>query len=120
MQEQQTAHVAKQQRNLANPEGLYETVNRGIALIRAAGGAFTQVTRGLSTPVTRTGAGVYVVTLAVATPSANCQTTSSVYGAADAGIDVVHTSDTVKTVNTFNQAGAAADFDFDVSFAQLV
>lgn len=119
MQEQQTASVAKEQRNLAAPDGVYNPVARGVAMIRAAGAAFTQVTRGCSTAVTRTGAGVYVVTLVNATPSANCETRAQALGLADAGIDVAHTSDTVKTVSTFNQAGAATDVDFDVSFWQI-
>jgi|SRR5882724_10138427 len=101
-------------------EGVLEKISRGTALIRAAGGAFTQVTRGLSTAVTRTSAGLYVVTLLNATPSANCKTSAVVIGLADVNIVVSHTSDTVKTVSTFNQAGAAADADFDVDFEQVV
>ena len=92
----------------------------GIALIRAAGAAFTQITRGLSTAVTRTGAGVYVATLAQAIPAANCKTDATVVGAADVAIAVAHTSDTVKTISTFNTAGAAADADFDVAFSALI
>jgi len=98
----------------------YQTQGRGIALIRAAGAAFTQTTRGLSTAVTRTGAGVYVVTLLTPSPASNCKTTLTIQGAVAAFGSVTHTSDTVKTVTTFTAAAdAAADVDFDVSFEQL-
>jgi hypothetical protein len=101
-------------------EGLFGDVDRGVALIRNAGAGFTQVTRALSGLVTRTSAGLYVVTLLNATPSANCLTRAGTLGLADANIVVSHTSDTVKTISTFNQAGAATDVDFDVAFQQIV
>ncbi len=102
-------------------EGLFGDVMRGVALIRAAGVNFTQVARGLSTAVTRTGAGIYVVTLLVATPSANCRSILTIYGGADSRGTIVHTSDTVKTITTFGPVvSAAVDVDFDVQFDQIV
>lgn len=102
-------------------EGVFGEVMRGTALIRAAGVNFTQVTRGLSTAVTRTGAGVYVVTLLAATPSANCRSVLTLYGGADNRGTIVHTSDTVKTISLFGPVvSAAVDVDFDVEFLQLV
>ncbi len=98
----------------------FEVRESGVALIRTAGAGFTQVTRGLASVVTRTSAGLYVVTLASGIPSANCRTIANVVGLADVAIAVSHTSDTVKTISTFNTAGAAADADFDVSFAQVI
>ncbi len=102
-------------------EGVFGDVMRGLALIRAAGVNFTQVTRGLSTAVTRTGAGIYVVTLLNATPSANCKTSFAILGGADNRLTVVHTSDTVKTITTFGPVvSAAVDVDFDIQFDQIV
>lgn len=98
----------------------FEDISTAVALIRAAGAAFTQVTRGLSTAVTRTSAGLYVVTSAQAIPSANCQSIATILGAATGTITVTHTSDTVKTIATFNSAGAAADLDFDVRFQRVI
>jgi hypothetical protein len=101
---------------------LYQTIGRGIALIRAAGAAFTQTTRGLAAVVTRTSAGLYVVTLGVGTPAALAVCRVNVYGANPPAAatacygNVTHTSDTVKTISTWvNTAGVstATDVDFD-------
>lgn len=98
---------------------LFQTIGRAIALIRAAGASFTQTTRGTASAVTRTSAGLYVVTLATATPSASAKCTLTLLGLADATGAVSHTSDTVKTISTFNQAGTATDVDFDFSIESL-
>jgi hypothetical protein len=97
----------------------YQTEGRGIALIRAAGAAFTQTTRGLAGLVTRTGAGVYVVTLLNAAPAASSKATVCLKGLAGGTYAVSDTSDTVKTISTFNLADAAADIDFDFSIEAL-
>lgn len=99
---------------------LYQTIGRGLLLVRTAGAGFTQTARGLSTAATRTGAGVYVMTLATATPAASSIVTGTIKGLAEGNISVSDTSDTVKTISTFNAAGAAADLDFDVLIEQVV
>lgn len=99
----------------------FEQTERAVVLVRSAGAGFTQVgCRGLGAVVTRTSAGLYVATLLNGIPSAQCRTIATALGAAEASITVTHTSDTVKTIATFNAAGAAADFDFDVGFAQVI
>lgn len=98
---------------------LYQTIGRGLALIRSAGAGFTQTTRGLSTAVTRTGVGVYVATLLTATPGATSRSIITCLGAAGQFGTVVHTSDTVKTLNTFTATATAADVDFDFSIEQV-
>jgi hypothetical protein len=97
----------------------YQTEGRGIALIRASGAAFTQTTRGLAGLVTRTGAGVYVVTLLNAAPAASSKASLTVKGLAGGYGTITDTSDTVKTISTFNTADAATDFDFDFSIEAL-
>lgn len=99
---------------------LYQTIGRGLLAVRAAGAAFTQTSRGLSTAATRTSAGIYVMTLANATPGASAIAVATIRSAAEGNISVVDTSDTVKTINVFNSAGAAADLDFDVEMQQIV
>jgi hypothetical protein len=98
-----------------------QIMSGGIALLRAVVATpFTQVARGLASAVTRTAAGIYVVTLAQGIPASNCRTIAFLY--AGGVITVVHTSDTVKTVTTSATiGGAAADVgDFDVAFEQLI
>ncbi len=89
--------------------------------VRAAGASFTQAgARGLSTAATRTSAGIYVATLAQAIPSATCITKGQIIGATSGVMRVVHTSDTVKTINTFAVDGTTAtDLDFDCSFERI-
>lgn len=99
-----------------------------IAMVRAAGGGFTNVGgRGLfaasgTNGVARTGAGVYTFTLSQGAPSATTNLVPTVYGAACAEIVVEHTSDTVKTIRTFDGANppAAADFDFDLVVERVI
>lgn len=107
-------------------EDKYTREGIAIAMVRAAGVAFTNAgARGAFAAATgtngvqRTGAGVYTLTLSQACPGANCTLKGTVYGAAQASISVAHTSDTVKTVSTFNAAGAAADFDFDLEVINI-
>jgi hypothetical protein len=104
----------------------YERIERARAMVRTAGAGFTNAGgAGLVAPATgingvqRTGAGVYTMTLAQGMPSASTNLQPTIYGAAQGEISVEHTSDTVKTVRTFNAAGAAADFDFDLVVSQF-
>ncbi len=61
----------------------------------------------------RTGAGVYTLTLTEPIDAAECVILATLRtGALNANIHVVHTSDTVKTVNT-GLAAVATDEDFD-------
>lgn len=61
----------------------------------------------------RTGAGVYPITLDQGCDSAESSVRVTPRKATFASATVVHTSDTVKTVHTFNAAGVATDSDFD-------
>lgn len=66
----------------------------------------------------RTGAGVYTVTVPDI-DAADCIVLVTIRGAAGVGstCQVVHTSDTVKTISTFDVAAGAnvaADHDFDI------
>lgn len=99
----------------------YQTVGRGLLVIAAAGVAFTQVARGLSTAATRTSAGIYVATLSQpCTPAGAVVKATIISGAA--GGSIVCTPDgtgTVWTISTLNAAGAAADVNFSVSIEEL-
>ncbi len=83
------------------------------ASVVAGTGAAT-VARGCVTA--RTGAGVYTVTLDQALDAADGVCMATVRGANPVALQVVHTSDTVKTVNGLalaaGQAATDADFDF--------
>lgn len=98
---------------------IYQTTGRALLLVRSAGAGFTNTTRGASTAPTRTSAGLYVLTLANASPGATQLVTATIKGLAEGNISVSDTSDTVKTISTFNAAGAAADLDFDVVIEQV-
>lgn len=101
---------------------LFQTIGRGLLLVRTAGAGFTQTARGLSTAATRTSAGLYVATLNTATPGATAKSVLTCLGATGAYGTVTHTSDTVKTIATFiNTAGVstATDVDFDWTIEQV-
>jgi hypothetical protein len=81
-----------------------------------AGGTGARVS-GQGAASARTGAGVYTLTMD-GIDAAECAIVATVRAAAGVGstIDVVHTSDTVKTVHTFDVAAGAnvaTDHDFD-------
>ena len=57
--------------------------------------------------------GVYTLTLDEGCDAAACACLVTVRGATEGYATVEQTSDTVKTVNTFDNAGAAEDVDFD-------
>lgn len=67
----------------------------------------------------RTGAGVYTITMDQQVDSAFCCAIATLVGGDGGRITITHTSDAVKTVNTFNAAGAAADVDFHIRIAAL-
>ena len=100
--------------------GLYQTIGKGLLIIQTAGAGFTQVSRGLSTPATRSGVGVYAMTLAQPVTPAGAKVTASVIsGAIDATISAVPDgTGTVWTIST-TVAGAAADVNFSVAIEQL-
>ena len=83
--------------------------------------AFARVTAGTGVAsnargcvTARTGAGVYTVTLDKLADEEECIVLTEIQTAAiDDGIQVVHTSDTVKTLNSFD-GGVATDCDFAV------
>lgn len=101
--------------------GLYQTIGKGLLVIQAAGAAFTQVSRGLSTAATRTGAGIVVMTLSQpVTPAGAIVKAQVTSGAAGGTIDVVPDgTGTAWTINTANAAGAATDLNFNVTIEQL-
>jgi hypothetical protein len=100
---------------------LYQTIGRGLLVIQAAGAAFTQVSRGLSTAATRTSAGIYPMTLLNPCPPGGAVVRAAITsGAAGGTIDVVPDgTGTVWTINTANAAGAATDLNFCVTIEQL-
>lgn len=98
---------------------LYQTIGRGLLLVRTAGAGFTQTSRGLAVVATRTSAGLYVATLNTATPGATSRSTITCLGATGAFGTVTHTSDTVKTLATFTATAVPADVDFDFSIEQV-
>lgn len=61
----------------------------------------------------RSAKGVYTLTLDNPADAAECAVLVTVRGATEGYAHVVQTSDTVKTVNTVDNAGAAQDVDFD-------
>ena len=61
----------------------------------------------------RTGKGVYTLTLDTPADATACAVLCTVRGAVLATIEVVQTSDTVKTVTTRDIAAAVQDTDFD-------
>lgn len=89
-----------------------------VAMMTLRSGA-VGVTRGMGAAPTKSSTGVWVATLSQGIPSANCRTIATPVGGGG-DIFVTHTSDTVKTISTLNTSGAAADIDFDVSFAQIL
>lgn len=96
------------------------------ALVRAAGAAFTnaggrgQFAATGTNGVTRTSAGLYTLTLQTAAPAASTMLRATCYANTGGAIDVEHTSDTVKTIRTFDNAEAAADRDFDLEVVQVL
>jgi hypothetical protein len=100
---------------------LYQTIGRGLLIVQAAGASFTQVARGLSTPATRTSAGIYVMTVAQScTPGGAVVRAAVTSGAAGGQISAVPDgTGTVWTISTTNAAGTAADVNFSVSIEQL-
>lgn len=100
---------------IVSPRGAPATGSR--AALIAAGrviGATGVSTNGYGAASARTGAGVYTLTLpgaGIAAASLVIQATPILAGAL-ANIVVSHTGDAVKTVETFNAAGGAADIDF--------
>lgn len=127
MQQQQGIQQAKQQRQEATgAENIITTRSIACALVRAAGASFTNAgARGQfantgTNGVTRTSAGLYTLTLATACPSASTMLRPTCYAATGSAIDVQHTSDTVKTIRTFDAAEAAADLDFDLEVIQVL
>jgi hypothetical protein len=98
------------------------------AMVRAAGVSFTNAgARGAfaagtgTNGVTRSGTGVYTLTLSRAAPSATTTIVPTVYAGANCTWAVEHTSDTVKTIRTFTTPAtpAAADLDFDLDVLAL-
>jgi len=100
----------------------YEILEKARAMVRAAGVAFTNaggaglVASSGTNGVARTGAGVYTLTLSEGMPGATTNLIPTLIGAVNGSIVVEHTSDTVKTIRTFDGADppVAADFDFDL------
>jgi hypothetical protein len=129
MRAQDQIQQAKRQRNLGTgAESAYSPEEVCCALVRAAGASFTNTgARGQfaaatgTNGVTRISAGLYTLTLARAIPSAQCNLIPTIYGTVQGSIVVSHTSDTVKTISTFNNAspGLATDFDFDLVVRQI-
>ena len=99
---------------------LYQTIGKALAVIQAAGAGFTQITRGLSTAMTRSGVGVYLMTLSQPVAPAGAVVKACVTsGAIASGISVVPDgTGTVWTIST-TVAGAAADVNFSVTIEQL-
>lgn len=90
--------------------GLYST-----PFIHAAGqvrGITGNLVGGKGAVSVRTGVGIYTLTLDQAIDETESSVQISTHGAATAGHTMVHTSDTILTINTF-QGGIAADIDFD-------
>jgi hypothetical protein len=99
----------------------YQTIGHGAAIIQAAGVAFTQVARGLSAAIGRTGAGVYTVPLLVPCPPTNALVRLTLENAAQfEGEATPDATGTVWTVSTFNAAGAAADVNFALTVEKLI
>jgi hypothetical protein len=101
----------------------YEVIEFARAMVRAAGAAFTNAGGGGlvagatgTNGITRTSAGLYTLTLAQAAPAASTNLIPTLLGGVNGSIVVEHTSDTVKTIRTFDGADppVAADFDFDL------
>ena len=61
----------------------------------------------------RSAKGIYTLTLDAAADAAECACIATVRGLTAGYATCAQTSDTVKTVSTFDDAGAAADLDFD-------
>lgn len=129
MRAQDQIQQAKRQRNLGTgAESAYSPEEIACALVRGAGAGFTNsggrgrfaAATGIN-GVTRTSQGVYTLTLGQACPSAQCELIATIYGTVQGSIMVSHTSDTVKTIQTFNNAspGVATDFDFDLVVRQI-
>lgn len=67
----------------------------------------------------RTGAGVYTITLGQDVDATECVCLVTPGGTAAIHAVCTQTSDSVKTVRTFDAAGAAADADFSFVIAQF-
>lgn len=98
----------------------YQTIGHGAAIIQAAGGGFTQVARGLSAAVGRTGAGIYTVPLLVPCPPSNAIVRLTLEGAGAYGEATPDGTGTVWTITTFNAADAATDLNFAVTIEKLI
>jgi hypothetical protein len=128
MNQQSQIQQAKRQRNMSTgAEDKYSPEEICAALVRSSGSAFTnsgargQFAATGTNGVTRTSAGLYTLTLLNPCPSAQCNLIPTIYGTVQGSIVVSHTSDTVKTIQTFNNAspGVATDFDFDLIVRQI-
>lgn len=89
--------------NIPNALQAYGSVN-GTTGATVSGAGFTPA---------RSAKGVYTLTLDQAADSEECAVIATPRGATAGYATVAQTSDTQKTVNTFDSAGAAADLDFD-------
>lgn len=100
--------------------GLYQTIGKGLLVVQTAGAGFTQVSRGLASLATRSGVGVYALTLSQPVAPAGAVVKAGVTsGAVGSGITVTPDgTGTVWTVTT-TVAGAAADVNFSVTIEQL-
>lgn len=88
----------------------YPSLNNAGGSVVGATGA---IAAGSGFASARTAKGTYTITLDVPVDSAEGWIVTTTRGATPGIISVVHTSDSVKTVSTVDNAGAAADLDFD-------
>jgi len=88
--------------NIPNTFNAYGSVSAAGARVSGAGFA-----------AAATGTGVYTLTLDQPVDAAECAILVTARGATPGFAHVVHTSDTVKTVNMVDAAGAAQDTAFD-------
>lgn len=89
--------------NIPNTFNSYGSVV-GATGVKKSGAGFTPA---------RSAAGIYALTLDAAVDAAQCVCLATVRGAFVGFCHVEQTSDTVKTVNVVDAAGAALDADFD-------
>lgn len=89
--------------NIPNALQTYGSVN-GTTGALVSGAGFTPA---------RTAKGVYTLTLDQAVDATECSVLVTERGAVGNIFSVAQTSDTVKTVNAFDNAGVAIDSDFD-------
>lgn len=88
----------------------YPNINHAHGAVTGATGAKISGTNFTSV---RNAKGDYSLTLDVPVDATACSIATSIRGATTGFSRVVHTSDQVKQVLTFDVAGAAADLDFD-------